>query len=138
MAKPKTQLVSKAERLRGAGIKVLGEIGTDESLNKCKTTLEKGIALCAAKVDSLSQLPADEVDGNQIYKIAIASATLTKTFIESRRWDAERGGMLLLAEERLRHEIKEQISSDPELVQKLLTVIHESRVKVESTPILVK
>ena len=138
MAKPKTALVSKKERLRGAGIQVISELGTDEDMNRAESTLEKGISLCQAKVDSLCKLDPDEVDANQIYKISNAITGLTRAKIESRRWDAERSGMLLQAQSMIETKIRELMAGRPELAQQLLDVVGEARRELEKAPLLVE
>lgn len=134
--KPKLALVSKKERLKGMGAAALTTVAPDEALRKDEATLRRTLDLCDSKVRALAELPVGEVDPNALYKLANAQTGLLRATLESRRFELESGGAIILAEERIKAELKQLLASEPELVARVHELAAQARSNVESQPLI--
>lgn len=138
MAKPKAAMISKREKLIGSGVKALAEVGSDDSLSRAESTIDEALALLQSKIKSLSKVKPESLDCNELYKLSTGISAMARCSIESRRWNAERGGLLLIAEARIREELKQLLSGDPDLVRAIHDYTHEARLKIESAPLVIE
>lgn len=124
-------LVTKRSRLRAVAPKAVPGIEDQNPNPISKTALEAGVALCETKLFYLSQLPPEQVDPNEVYKLSNALSGLTRALIEAHRFQLEKLGAIKIAHELLTAQVREQLKGNPETVQAVLTEVATAKEKLE-------
>lgn len=124
------ELVSKRAKLRAVVPKGNRSLIQSESPIS-ETALETGISVAESKLRYMASLPPEQIDENSLYKVANALSGLTRAAIESRRFELEKNGAIIIAFGLLKEELRNHLRGNPELCQLLEAEAHTAAVKLE-------
>lgn len=124
------ELVSKRAKLRAVVPKGSRNMIQNESPIS-EAALDVGISVAESKLRYLAGLPPQEIDPNELYKISNALSGLTRAAIESRRFELERSGAIILAFELLKTELRNHLRGNPELCEQLQAEAYTAALKLE-------
>ena len=87
------------------------------------TALAQALSLITVKLSSLLELPADQIDSGEIYKLSNSLSGLVRAGVELSRWQLEKAGALGHARTEFELLLRQQVEKHPTLVKKLQQII---------------
>ena len=96
----------------------------DEPESQGSTALGQALGLITVKLSSLLELPADEVDSGEIYKLSNSLSGLVRAAVELSRWKMEKQGAIGHAKQEFELLLRQHVEKHPKLVEKLQHIIN--------------
>jgi hypothetical protein len=101
------------------------ELCPDRPEEQSSDALSKALQLCTVKMTALLELPANEVDSGEIYKLSVALSGLIRSGVDLSRWRQEREGVMAQAKDVVFLQLRSGAERHPKLAKQLNKICDE-------------